>query len=467
MKQVKITVMTAIALALITIWNFSCQKEVIHDQIIPEEQTAAQSNRPNDPGFAENDMVMYWNDKANTVLAPGFSQPARSRVFARIQVAVHDALNSIKPKYERYAFHEREQHANPDAAVASAAYWIIKRLTTPPPQIDQWYNESLATIPDGESKELGKDLGKRSADALIANRANDGSAQLIISSTTTPPNGTNPGEYRSTITALNWVPTQTQNSFRSIPNWGTVVTPWVIENNQQFRPAGPYAVNSNEYTADFNEVKSKGAKVGSTRSADEEKISIFWSGNNASSTWNEIVRKVIESKKLDAWKTARLFALVHISIAESVSSQLNAGYHFYSWRPVTAVRLAGTDGNDNTEADLNWLPFHSETSTQVAINWPAYPNGYAAFGSTTAEILRLFFGSDETSIDVTTTSTNPAVTEPKPSYHFSNFSEAARSNSLGQIYLGWDFRKSVMDGEEMGKQIAAYVFAHHFRENQE
>jgi len=444
----------------------SCQKET--KELKAEEATtsASQSKQPIDPGFAENNMVMFWNEKANSVLGPGFgfSQPARSRVFARIQVAVHDALNSIKPKYERYALlNEREQHADPDAAVASAAYWILKRLTVPPPQIDQWYSESLATIPNGESKELGKDIGKRSADALIANRANDGFTQLIIQSAT-PPNGTNPGEYRSTLTASNWVPTQNLNQFRFIPNWGTVMRPWVIESNQQFRPAGTYAVNSNEYTADFNEVKSKGARVGSTRNADEERISKFWSDNNASSLWNTIVRKVIENKKLDAWKTARLFALVHISIAESMSSQLNAGYHFYSWRPVTAIRLAQTDSNDNTGGDLNWLPFLTETSTQVALPWPGYPNAYAAFGGSTAELLRLFFGSDETSIDVTTTTANPAVTEPKPSFHFSSFSQAARDNSLSMIYNGWDFRKSVMDGEAMGRNIAGYVFTHAFRE---
>ena len=80
-------------------------------------------------------------------------------------------------------FMKEQQHADPDAAVASAAYWVMKRTTLAGnPPIDQWYSESLATIPDGESKELGKDLGKRSADALIANRANDGFTQLIINS---------------------------------------------------------------------------------------------------------------------------------------------------------------------------------------------------------------------------------------------------------------------------------------------
>ncbi|HEV7332416.1 MAG TPA: hypothetical protein VGN63_15370 [Flavisolibacter sp.] len=449
------------AFILLAVFN-SCKKEIAKAKTETPEEFA--SKKPNDPGFAENDMVMFWNDKANTVLSVGFSQPARTRVFARIQIAVHDALNSIKPKYERYAFHEREQHADPDAAVASAAYWVMKRTTlVGNPPVDQWYTESLATIPNGESKELGKDLGKRSADALIAKRANDGFTQLIINSVN-PPNGNNPGEYQSTVTAVNWMPTETQFQFRTLPNWGTVMKPWVIESNHQFRPAGPYTVNSNEYATDFAEVKAKGARVGSTRNAEEEKIAKFWSEDRASFLWNNIARKAIENKKLDAWKTARLFALMHVSIAESISSQLNAAYHFYSWRPETAIRLAATDGNDNTDADNTWLPFLSEQPTTVTPRAPGYPNSYAAYGGTTAEILRLFFGSDETSIEITTTSINPAITEPRPSFHFSSFSQAARDNSLSMIYSGWDFRKSVMDGEEMGRRIAGYVFNNLFRE---
>jgi len=426
---------------------------------------SANSHQPADPGFVENDMVMYWNDKAATVLSVGMPQPYRTRYFAMIQIAVHDALNNIKPKYQRYALlNERTQFASPDAAVASAAYWVIKGLNRQGSfPVDTWYNESLATIPDGESKELGKTLGKHAAEAIIANRANDGFTQIILNSLT-PPNGINPGEYRSTVTAVNSIPTQTLFGFRILHNWGTVLKPYVIESNQQFRPAGPYAINSNEYTNDFIEVKTKGAKVGGVRSADEENISRFWSENRPSIIWNIFVRKAIENKKLDAWKTARLFALMHVCMAESINSQFNAGYFFYSWRPETAVRLAVNDGNNDTEADLGWLPFLSETPTSATPSVPGYPNGFAAYGGTTAEILRLFFDSDETSIDITTTTTNPAVPEPKPSFHFSSYSQAARNNSLSMIYSGWDFRKSALDGEEMGKQIANYVFNHHFNE---
>jgi hypothetical protein len=76
----------------------------------------------------------------------------------------------------------------------------------------------------------------------------------------------------------------------------------------------------------------------------------------------------------------------------------------------------------------------------------------------------LFYGSDRTSIDITTTTTKPVVPEPKPTFHFSSYSQAARDNSLSMIYDGWDFRKSVLAGEAMGRQIAAYVFTHAFRE---
>jgi hypothetical protein len=462
MKAFKTSLISFTMLTSLALWNTSCKKD-----LTPETESTVmpttESLRPNDPGFAKNDMVLYWNEKAALVLNPGFTQAPRTRVFARIQVAVHDALNSIKPKYESYAFHEREQHADPDAAVASAAYWMMKQTTlVGNPPLDQWYHESLATIPDGVSKELGKDLGRRSASAVITNRANDGFTQ-VISASPNPPNGINPGEYRSTLAALNWVPT-TLSPVRIVPNWGTVIRPWVVENNHQFRPAGPYAINSNEYVADFNEVKTKGARVGSTRTPKEEKMSFFWSDSRPSYIWNNFVRKAIDNKKLDAWKTARLFALVHVSMAESITTQLNGAYHFYSWRPETAIRLAATDGNDHTSGDPTWLPSLSETPTFVTPFAPGYPNSYAAYGGTTAEILRLFFGSDLTSIDLTTTTINPAVTDPKPWFHFSSYSQAARDNSLSMIYNGWDFRKSVMDGEEMGRQIAAYVFTHAFRE---
>ena len=453
MKRIKTFLLIA---SLLSVWNTSCRKEVQHEPIHEEDATSAK--RPDDPGFADNNMVMFWNEKTATVLGAAMIQPNRSRYFAMIQIAVHDALNNIKPKYERYALlNEREQFANPDAAVASAAYWAIKGLGRQGSfPVDTWYTESLATIPNGTSKDLGIILGQHAAEAIIANRANDGFTQ-VIQVANEPLDGDEPGEFRSPVFGPGNI--YLNPPVKRIPNWGTVMRPYVVESNEQFRPAAPYAINSVEYTNDFNEIKIKGARVGGIRSTEEEMLARFWSENRPSITWNNFTREVIKTKKMDAWKTARLFALTHVSIAESINTQLNAGYHFYFWRPETAVRLAATDGNNNTEANTNWLPFLNEVPNVFPTPpVPGYPNAYAAYGGATSEVLRLFFESDNIDINLT------SATLPNETMHFSTLSQAARENSLSMIYTGWDFRKSVLDGEELGKQIAGYVFTHAFRE---
>jgi hypothetical protein len=59
---------------------------------------------------------------------------------------------------------KENEFADPDAAVASAAYWTIKGLNySENISYRLWYNESLATISNGQSKELGIALGEKSA----------------------------------------------------------------------------------------------------------------------------------------------------------------------------------------------------------------------------------------------------------------------------------------------------------------
>ncbi len=177
---------------------FSCKKGIDQPAVLPTEEFA---KRPNDPGFASNEMVMFWNEKTAVVFGAAVIQPTRARRFAITQIAVHDALNNIKPKYERFALQEREQFANPDAAVASAAHRAITGLGRGNAQVDYWRDSCLGAIPDGESKTLGIALGIRSANAILANRANDGFTQVLVSSPN-PPDGDEPGEYRSTLRFL-------------------------------------------------------------------------------------------------------------------------------------------------------------------------------------------------------------------------------------------------------------------------
>lgn len=463
MKQIKHHPQLLMMALLVLILVSSCKKQDIYPGTSSENPFATTLKKPDDPGFAENNMVLYWNDKARTVLTAPATPHAQCRRFAMIQIAVHDALNAIKPKYERFALtNERSQFAHPDAAVASAAYWTIKGLNlqdTHP--IDDWFNASLSTIPDGESKELGKALGKKSADAIIAKRSNDNFLDANIQIAL--PDGINPGEYRSTLPfSLPGMP-----RIKALHQWGTKMLPFVTQNNYQFRPGPPDPVNSPEYTAEYNEVKWKGGRQPNhTRTADESQIGVFWVERSFIG-WNRFARNIITTRKMDAWKTARLFALMHTAMVDLASANFEAKYHYMYWRPETAIRLGGDDGNPNTAGDPTWLPSNTEgpNANNPAMNLytppiPDYPSFHAGQGAAAAEILKLAFETDNVNVAQTST-TMPGVTR-----YYTSISQAARDKSLSRLYVGYHFRKACLVGEEQGKQVATYVFNNSFREVQ-
>jgi hypothetical protein len=56
------------------------------------------------------------------------------------------------------------------------------------------------------------------------------------------------------------------------------------------------------------------------------------------------------------WENARLFGLLNMAMADGYIGSWEIKYHYNFWRPVTAIRLADTDGNPDTVADPTWTP---------------------------------------------------------------------------------------------------------------
>src|SRR4051794_36826565 len=105
---------------------------------------------------ARADEVTKWNEIA--AQAPLWDL----RFYVLTHVAIHDALNTIEPRYSRYALKAAAvPGASPEAAIATAAYLVLadqfNRLIAfgfPPRQqmLDAAYASSLAGIPDGPAK---------------------------------------------------------------------------------------------------------------------------------------------------------------------------------------------------------------------------------------------------------------------------------------------------------------------------
>ncbi|MGH9628862.1 MAG: vanadium-dependent haloperoxidase [Bryobacteraceae bacterium] len=115
----------------------------------------------------------------------------------------------------------------------------------------------------------------------------------------------------------------------------------------------PYRLDSRKYTEDFNEVKNLGGNGTSTPSArtpDQTQIALFWYERSPLG-WNRIARTVAASRGLGLWESARLFALLNLVSVDGYIANFDTKFAYNTRRPITAIRLAGSDGNPDTIAD--------------------------------------------------------------------------------------------------------------------
>jgi membrane-associated phospholipid phosphatase len=213
-------------------------------------------------------------------------------------------------------------------------------------------------------------------------------------------------------------------------------------------------LTSEEYTKSFNEVKSLGLITSTTRTADQTQIGQFWNGN-IQDFWNEIAQTAALTHHLNLEQSARLFALLNISLADTTIAFFDTKYTYDLWRPVTAIQMADTDNNPDTAQDPAWIPLPTKTAPD-----PSYPGAHSAISAAAAEILRLSLG-DQIALDVTSESL-AGVTR-----HFTSFSEAAEEAGLSRIYSGQHFRFDHHAGKRLGHQVARSVLSSVLQPKQE
>jgi membrane-associated phospholipid phosphatase len=379
--------------------------------------------------------VIHWNQVLLAIVNTPGAQPANvqpTRNFAILHTAIYDAVNSIDRTHEPYLISVRAPRDASETAAADAAAHAALVGLYPAEQgsLDADYAAELAKVPDGPAKDKGVRLGEQVAGALLAIRANDGS-------NVTPPAfvaGTNPGDYR---------PTPPNFPAPVFTTWGRV-TPFVLDRGDQFRPAPPPALTSDAYAAAINEVQSLGSATSTTRTAEQTQIGTFWNPP-IQNFWNQIAQTVALARQSDLPTTARLFAALDLSFADSAIAFYDAKYTYRVWRPVTAIRLADGDGNPNTVADPNWLPLAGNTAAD-----PSYPGAHSTISAAGAEVLASFYGNGQ-HFSVT----SPAL--PGVTRSFSSFSAAAQEAGLSRIFSGQHTRPDHVAGLALGHDVAGLV----------
>ena len=266
-----------------------------------------------------------------------------------------------------------QRGASRRAAVVQAAFASLVALF--PSQINALIADreaSLAAIAadeaieDSESIARGLEWGQRVAEEIVAWRNADGLS-------------TAPSTYVGSLAPGKWRPTPRPPLTPGGPELPgltgglltlATTTPFVIPSPSFFRSTtGPPALTSAQYTAEFNEVKLVGEAGSLARTADQTMATRWWA-TTPWAFWNRAAAAASRERHLTLSDNARLFALLNVAMTDAVITCWDAKYFFELWRPITAIRLADTDGNPDTNPQTDWTPLLTTP------NYPDYDSGH-------------------------------------------------------------------------------------------
>jgi hypothetical protein len=386
---------------------------------------------------ARADAVTDWNVHAvSSLVGTAGQSPTVSTIhLAMVHGAVYDAVNSIDERYEPYLVEVRARDwYSKDAAAATAAYRVLSAIV-PAQQatLGPLYDASLASIPAGRAKEGGIEVGEIAAAAMLAARKDDGRFGTYRFPAPATPGA---GEWRPVLPAFGNDPAA----------WVKDVKPFLIRNPLRYLSDAPDPLTSKSYARELNEVKSLGALNSATRTADQTDQARFWA--EGPQPWTRIARQLSASHGLRTVENARMFAAMYTTGADTLISVWCSKAQWLSWRPITAIREAGSDGNSATEADPAWLPL---------INTPGYPeqpSGLSAVSAAMAEALEDVFGRHErfSATSVTSNTTRS----------YRSFAQAVDEAVDARVYSGIHFRKADEGGAEIGESVAEDALERYF-----
>ena len=344
--------------------------------------TAEAAQESEGPGAVNQ--VLEWNQIfIDTLIATNTANSSSQRLGAIVHTAIFDAYNGIERRYTPIFVDGTAPHgASRRAAVITAAYTALVSLfpSLSPPQrdaLDARYAASLAALSDdggdgGEARERGIAWGTEVAQTVLSWRATDG-----FSSPPSSPfiGGPAVGQWRPT-----------GGSCVAMSALGLAFTsPFVVASTTQFDPGSPRVLTSPTYADDFNSVKALGQNTSSMRSDDQTGLAPFWEGN-ASVHWNQAANQIARANNLSISASNRLLAVLNIAMADTAFTIWSAKRHYglvsteVTWRPITAIPLADTDGNPGTAAAGGWLPLVNTPCH------PEYPAGHPSLNGAAATV---------------------------------------------------------------------------------
>jgi hypothetical protein len=427
--------------------------------------------------FAEtakaNEVTEWYEVMLRASLVGGANPLTSSRNSAIVQASVFDAVNGIERRYTPIHVPALgPAGASRRAAAVQAAYVaLVKLYPTQLTTFDARRTISLSSITASEGSAAvasGIAWGESVANQIWEWRLTDG----IANTTPSWPGNTAIGEWRPTPNAPY---AGTSPNGAGYPQF-VFMTPWVMASPSQFRPGPPPALGSALYARDYNETKSKGSFSSLTRTTDETTAAYFWNSATGSFLWGNVALSLIANgadraddredrgrsnsdkdgdddnnhrRRSSLVENARLLGQLSVAMADAAIGCWDAKYTYNYWRPITAIRETGDDGNAATTPDPAWAPLFATPAH------PEYPSGHSCLSSAATTILAHEFG-DKTRFRMES-DVLPGVTRS-----FRSFSAALDDVKDARIFAGIHFRTATDVGTTIGTSIGRAVLQNAF-----
>jgi hypothetical protein len=389
------------------------------------------------------DVISDWNLETGRRVGgtpPARRGPSGALDFAVVHLAMHDAVQAFERRYQPYCVAIPNASGSPVAAASKAARDVlVASFPLQAAAIDAEYARLTALyIAQGlmVANDPGASAGAIAAQCMVDRRLPGPNGDTAKRNTPdTFIGGTGAGEWRATAPSP---PAMTAEFLAT-------VTPFAMKAPDQFRMANPPPdLTSETYTTAYNEVKEKGSTDTTKRTPEEDQIGRFFADGPAN-YWNRLMRDLVVSQSLDLGDSARMFALVSMTTADTLIACWDSKIAYNFWRPVTAIREGENDGNPATTGDATWAPYFPTP------NYPDYTSGANNVSGATTTILESLLGHH---VEFTLFSNTPGAL-PRP---YTTFAQVARDVVDARIFMGIHFRFADSTALRQGSQVARWAY---------
>ena len=445
-------VFTFAKLALVTIFFYSCQKDINHPKQQQEEiATAANANKQHghlqQTKTFSSDVVVSWiNLQLQMNKAPlpaGTAGQGNDRCMAYCGIALYESVVPGMPAYQSLSGQLTDFPAMPSTEPGKAYHWAAsangalaemnRRLfpttsaanKTAMDNLENSFKATYATEVDAATLLRSIAFGKEVATRVFAWAATDGSANV------NPP-------YVPPVGLGLWIPTSPTPAVNPYAYQRRLLVPGSANSTTLVPPPSFSTVPGSPFYNMVKEVYDASATP-TTLTADQKGMADYFKdvpGYTPGGTYVALMSQALDLTKPTLDMAALTYVKVGLAMHDAGIVLFTNKYQFNTIRPVTYIR---------TYIDPTW-------STYIPIpNHPEFPSGHSTTGGGVLTMMSKIFGEDFH----ITLHTYDYLNYPSRSY--TSFTQLSNEISDSRFYGGLHYRATLDKSTEQGKKVAENI----------